>query len=113
MAPCIPVVMMVEFHVDDHHSFQDKMNSTTRFGGNPSIQKPIDKKNIICFGQDEAIMKQCCFTTKAWTAPSGQKAIVPKDEGMCTDACAVTSHAFTHLADSLMSEFRSDACQSL
>jgi hypothetical protein len=25
---------MVEFHVDDHHSFQDRMNVTTRFGGN-------------------------------------------------------------------------------
>jgi hypothetical protein len=28
---------------------------------------------------------------------------------VCTDACAVTSHAFTHLTESLMS----DACQSL
>jgi hypothetical protein len=87
-------VMMVEFHVDDHHSFQDKMNSTTRFGGNPSIQKPIDKKNIICFGQDEAIMKQYCFTTKAWTAPSGQKAIVPKDEGVGVMISAFVSREF-------------------
>jgi hypothetical protein len=34
-------------------------------------------------------MKQYCFTTKAWTAPSGQKAIVPKDKGM-----GVMIHAF-------------------
>jgi hypothetical protein len=73
---------MVEFYVDDHHSFQEKMNATTRFGGNLSVRKPADKKPIICFGQDKAIMKQYCFTTKAWTAPSGQKALVPKDEGM-------------------------------
>jgi hypothetical protein len=73
---------MVEFHVDDHHSFQDTMNAPTRFGGNLSIQQPAVKKTIICFGQDEAIMKQYCFTTKAWTVPSGQKAIVPKYEGM-------------------------------
>jgi hypothetical protein len=75
-------VTMVEFHIDDHHSFQDKMNSTTRFGGNLSIGKPADKNPIVCFGQDEAIMKQCYSTTKAWTTPSGQKAIIPKDEGM-------------------------------
>jgi hypothetical protein len=78
-------VEMVEFHVDDHHGFQEKMNSTIRFGGNLSVRKPPDKKPIIGFGQDEAVMnkkKQHCFTTKAWTAPSGQKAITPKDEGM-------------------------------
>jgi hypothetical protein len=55
---------MVEFHVDDHHGFQDKMNSTTRFGGNLRVRKPPDKKPIIGFGQDEAVMKQRCFTTK-------------------------------------------------
>jgi hypothetical protein len=27
---------MVELHVNDHHSFQDTMNTTTTFGGNLS-----------------------------------------------------------------------------
>jgi hypothetical protein len=58
------------------------VDTTTRFGDNLSVRKPPDKKPIIGFGQDEAVMKQHCFTTKAWTAPSGQKAITPKDEGM-------------------------------
>jgi hypothetical protein len=60
------------------------MNSTTSFlGGNLSVRKPEDRKSIIGFGQDEAVMKQHCFATEAWTAPSGhQKAIAPKDEGM-------------------------------
>jgi hypothetical protein len=58
-------VRMAELHVDNHHAFQDKMNSTTKFGGNLSIQRPARKKPIICFRQDEAIMKQYCFTTKA------------------------------------------------
>jgi hypothetical protein len=40
-------VTMVEFHSEDHHPFQDKMNATTRFGGNLSIQKPADKKPIV------------------------------------------------------------------
>jgi hypothetical protein len=73
-------VEMVEFHVDDHHAFQDKMNSTTRFRGNLSVRKPSDRKPVIGFGQDEAVMKQRCFTTEAWTAPSGQKAI---NQGHC------------------------------
>jgi hypothetical protein len=87
-------VEMVEFHVDDHHGFQDKMNSTTRSGGNLSVRKPPDKKPIIGFGQDEAIMKQHCFTTKAWTAPSGQKAIIQKDEGMGVMISAFVSREF-------------------
>jgi hypothetical protein len=36
-------VRMVELHVDDHHAFQDKMNSTSKFGGNLSIQRPAKK----------------------------------------------------------------------
>jgi hypothetical protein len=87
-------VKMVEYHVDDHHGFQDKMNAMTRFGGNLSVRKPQDRKPIIGFGQDEAIMKQYCFTTKAWTAPSGQKAIVPKDEGMGVMISAFVSREF-------------------
>jgi hypothetical protein len=87
-------VEMVEFHVDDHHAFQDKMNSATRFGGNLSVRKSSDRKLIIGFGQDEAVMKQCCFTTKAWTAPSGQKAIAPKDEGMGVMISAFVSREF-------------------
>ena len=75
----ITQLKMVEYHVDDHHGFQDKMNATTRFGGNLSVRKPRERKPIIGFGQDEAIMKQYCFTTKAWTVQSGQKAIVPKE----------------------------------
>ncbi len=87
-------VRMVELHVDDHHAFQDKMNLTSRFGGKLSVQKQAEEKPIICFGQDEAIMKQYCFTTKAWTAPTGQKAIVPKDEGMGVMISAFVSREF-------------------
>jgi hypothetical protein len=39
-------------------------------------------------------MKQYCFTTKAWTAPSGQKAIVPKDEGTGMMISAFLSREF-------------------
>jgi hypothetical protein len=73
---------MVELHFGDHHSFQDTMNTITTFGGNLSVRFPEGRKPLICFGQDEAIMKQYCFTSKTWTTPAGQKAIIPKDEGM-------------------------------
>jgi hypothetical protein len=72
---------MVEFHVDEHPSFQDRV-STTKYGGNLSVRKPSQVKPLICFGQDECIFKQFSFTPKAWTAPDGQKAMIPKDEGL-------------------------------
>ena len=87
-------LQMVEFHVDDHHTFQDDMNQNTQFGGNLSVRKPLDKKPVICFGQDECIMKQYCFTTKSWTAPSGQKAIIPKDDGQGVMLSAFVSRKF-------------------
>jgi hypothetical protein len=39
-------------------------------------------------------MKQYCFTTKTWMAPSGQEAIVPKDEGMGVMISAFVSREF-------------------
>jgi hypothetical protein len=71
---------MVEFHVDQHPSFQDSM-ATTLYGGNLSVRSPANLKPLICFGQDECIFKQLTFTPKAWTAPDGQKTMIPKDEG--------------------------------
>jgi hypothetical protein len=72
---------MVEFHVDQHPSFQDTM-ATTLYGGNLSVRSPENLKPLICFGQDECIFKQFTFTPKAWTVPDGQKAMIPKDEGL-------------------------------
>jgi hypothetical protein len=67
---------MVGFHAIDHHSFQDKMNTMTTYCGNLSIGLPEGRKLLICFGQDEAILKQYCYTSKSWTAPTGQEAII-------------------------------------
>jgi hypothetical protein len=52
------------------------------------------RKPLICFGQDEAIMKQYCFTSKSWTAPTGQKVIIPKDDGMGVMISAFFSREF-------------------
>jgi hypothetical protein len=73
---------MVELHVDAHPSFHEKMNATTKFRGNLSVQMPPNNKPLICFGQDECIFKQYLFTGKAWTMADGRKPIIPKDEGL-------------------------------
>ena len=71
----------VEFHINDHPSFQRRMNGSTNFGANLSVFKPPNSKALIGFGQDESILKQYAFTTKAWTAPDGTRGLIPKDEG--------------------------------
>ena len=72
---------MVQFHLNQHLSFQDSA-SMTKHGGNLSVGKPVGAKPLICFGQDECIFKQFTFTLKAWTAPEGQKSMILKDEGL-------------------------------
>jgi len=84
----------VEFHIDDHPSFQKKMNSTTEFGGNLSVFKPPGSKPLIGFGQDESILKQYAFTTKAWTAPDGTRGLIPKDEGTSVMISAFVSREY-------------------
>jgi hypothetical protein len=84
---------MVEFHVDQHPSFQDSV-STTLYGGSLSVRKPVNVKPLICFGQDECIFKQFTFTPKAWTAPDGQKSMIPKDEGLGVMISAFVSREF-------------------
>jgi hypothetical protein len=84
---------MFEFHVDQNSSFQDGV-STALYRGNLSIQIPANVKPLICFGQDKCIFKQFTFTPKAWTAPDGQKLMIPKDEGLVVMISAFISCEF-------------------
>jgi hypothetical protein len=59
-----------------------------------SVRKPADLKPLICFGQDECIFKQFTFTPKAWTAPDGQKSMIPKDDGLGVMISAFVSREF-------------------
>ena len=54
------------------------------FGGNLSVRKPTGSKTVIFVGQDEAIFKQFLFLTKIWVGPSGERPLLPKDEGTGT-----------------------------
>ena len=71
---------MVEFHVDDHVSFQNECNSLP-FGGNLSVRMSPDKKKAMIFGQDECIFRQYVFTKGLWCCPDGTRQLTPKDEG--------------------------------
>jgi hypothetical protein len=80
---------MVDYHVDSSFKFHHRL-STLRFGGNPSIRKPIGSKAVIDVGQDEAIFKQFFFSNKMWVGPSGQRPLLPKDEQFGTMVSALS-----------------------
>jgi hypothetical protein len=77
-------IEMVEFHVDDYdflHSLADEMGFGL-LGGNLSIRKPQHQKPLMIFGQDESVFNQFLLKPKQWVASLGQRALLPKTEGM-------------------------------
>jgi hypothetical protein len=110
-------VTYIEYHVDDHDILQDRCKHLT-YGGNLSVRKPIDKKPIIIFGQDECIFKQYAFTKKSWTLPDGTKPLIPKDEGQGVMLSSFVSREFGYgmnLSDpvlSLINEYRENKSYS-
>ena len=90
-------IPMIEFHVNDHKKLMEMANEDRNkypFGGSLSVRKPAGTKPLIVFGQDEAIMKQYQFTTRAWTGPNGERALTPKDEGRGIMISALVSPEF-------------------
>jgi hypothetical protein len=85
---------MVEYHVDSHQEFQDIMNKETEFGGNLSVRMQRGERPLIMFGHDECIFKQYLLTKKAWTLPTGETQLVPKDEGQGVMISAFQSREF-------------------
>jgi hypothetical protein len=73
-------VNMVEYHVDSLGLFQERMDRL-EFGGNLSMRIKAGEKPLIIFGHEKCIYKQYLLTKKAWLLPSGEKQLVPKDEG--------------------------------
>ena len=87
-------IEMVEFHVDEHASFQDRASTASTYGGNLSVRKKAIDKPLITFGQDECIFKQNTFSPKAWMAPDGTKGMIPKDDGLGVMISAFVSREF-------------------
>ena len=60
---------MVECHVDSCSDFQERMNKETLFGGNLSVNKEENERQLLIFGHDEANI-QAIFTYQeelVWT----------------------------------------------
>ena len=78
-------VDMVEFHVDDYDflpAVAKEMNFDV-YGGNLSVRMPPPRsKPLMIFGQDESVFSQFLLKSKQWVGPLGQRALLPKTEGM-------------------------------
>jgi hypothetical protein len=61
---------MLEYHVDSYQGFQEKMGKETEFAENLSVRIKM-KDHSSCSG----------ITSKAWTLPTGETQLVPKEEG--------------------------------
>ena len=72
---------LVEVHVDDLPEEVVFQKSKTIYGGNLSVRKPLDKKPVIIFGQDETIIKQFMINPKQWVGPNRERPLTPKDDG--------------------------------
>ena len=84
---------MVEHHVDASELFPIMMSNEV-FGGNLSVRKHPDDKPLIIIGHDECIFKQYLTTTKAWTLPTGETQLIPKDDGAGVMISAFQSRDF-------------------
>ena len=73
-------IEMVEYHVDDHVSFQEACKHLP-YGGHLSVRKDPNSKPLMINGQDEVIFRQNTFTGSSWTLPDGTKQLLPKDDG--------------------------------
>ena len=61
--------------------FHDRMNESTKIGGNLSVRLAKEENPLLMFEHNEAIFKEYLLTGKAWIGPNREKAISPKDEG--------------------------------
>ena len=74
-------VEMVEFHVDDHAQLQSlAIKKYGEFRGN--VHHTWKGKPVIIFGQDESTFNQYAFGNKLWVGSNGERAFLPKHNGM-------------------------------
>lgn len=84
---------MIELHVDDHECLQEYANEKyKKFGGNLSVR--MSGKPIIIIGQDESVYNQFAFGSKQWVGQKGERAFLPKSDGMGVMVSAMQSREF-------------------
>ncbi len=92
---CRDGIDMLEYLVDSCSTFEEALNSTTRFGGHLSVHRePGNDQPLLIFGHDECIFKQYHMAKSAWVAPDGQRVLVPKDDGQGHMISAFQSREF-------------------
>ena len=75
-------IKMLEFHVDVSKELHDHIKEENQqYGGNLSVRKKLDKKPLICVGQDEALVHKNQLGHKTWILSNGHKHINPKSGG--------------------------------
>ena len=84
---------MIELHVDSCTESILQGNVLT-FGGNLSVRCPSDAKPLVIFGQDECVFSQFLLPTKQWVGPNGERALLPKTDGMSLMVSAFQSREF-------------------
>jgi len=84
---------MFQFHVDDHEELQALANKKYgEFGGN--VHYTWKGKPVIIFGQDESTFNQYAFGNKLWVGSNGERAFLPKHNGMGLMISAFQSREF-------------------
>ena len=74
----------IEFHVDDFQFLHEHAATMGlgSYGGTTSVRKPLDVKPLMIFGQDESVYSQFLFGNRQWVGPQGQRALLPKTDGL-------------------------------
>lgn len=84
---------MVEHHVDASEEFHFRMKDEP-YGGKLSVRMQLNEKPLMIIGHDESIFKQYLISKKAWSLPTGETQLVPKDDGAGVMISAFQSRDF-------------------
>ena len=74
---------MLEFHADANKFIFEEASRCHEFGGTTSIRvKDEVLRTMMIFGQDESAFHQLTLKAKNWAGPNGERALLPKSDGV-------------------------------
>ncbi len=83
---------MLEFHVDTNEFIFEEASRRHEFGGTTSIRvKDEVFRTTMIFGQDESAFHQFLLKNKNWAGPNGERALLPKSDGIAVMISAFIS----------------------
>jgi hypothetical protein len=83
---------MLELHVDASEFVFDEASRRHEFGGMTSIRvKDEVLRTMMIFGQDESAFHQLTLKPKNWAGPNGERALLPKSDGIAVMMSAFIS----------------------